>query len=114
MEPVEVVIKDRFKRIGFRFDVFAWWFASERMKIDLDEFEKQQAEDLFNNLLFAAHESYCRNRSRRNKYTFEKFIDRVNDMRYWQVQKLIALVSDISTAKQNEAEKKKPRPNGMI
>lgn len=99
-------------RLGFRFDTFAWYTATERMNIDLDGLQDVASDKLLYSILYGAHESYCRHSLLKvNKYSFTAFKELIECLPYKTVLMLIeATTSQAAT----EEDKKKSPVNGAI
>jgi ribosomal protein S18 len=101
--------------IGFRFDVFAWYFTTQRLSVDLDGIKDTDGETLFYTLLFAAHESYCRHSIlKRNRYTIETFRRKIDTLQYGSIKELQKIISEsVQNETQSETELKKKHQNGL-
>ena len=103
----------RINRIGFRFDVYAWYFTTQRLSVDLDGINTADNETLFYTLLFAAHDSYCKHSMfKRNRFTFEKFKAKVDTFEYRNIKLLQAIIAE-SVANESDTESKKKPQNGV-
>jgi hypothetical protein len=109
MQPKQL----RINRVGFRFDVYAWYFTTQRLSVDLDGISSADNETLFYTLLFGAHDSYCKHSIlKRNRYSFEKFKDKVDTFQYRNIKLLQAIIAE-SVASESDTELKKKPQNGM-
>ncbi len=101
--------------IGFRFDVYSWYFTTQRLNVDLDGIKDIDSENLFYSLLYGAHESYCRHSIfKRNRFTFEQFVNKIDSLPYKAIKELQLIIAE-SVKNENEAGKelKKKLPNGV-
>ena len=106
--------KAKYNGIGFRFDVYAWYFTTQRLAVDLDGIKDVDNETLFYTLLFGAHDSYCKHSIfKRNKYTFEKFVEKIDALKYGQIKELQSIIKSSIKSDGEQPELKKKHPNGM-
>jgi len=101
-------------RLGFRFDVYSWYFTTQRMSVDLDSIKDIDSETLFYSLLYGAYESYCRHSLlKRNRYSYEGFKVKIDSLPYKVIKELQVMINkSIETDKPKTASKKK-LPNGV-
>jgi hypothetical protein len=75
-----VVVKIRFRRVGFRFDALAAWLLCQQYGVDLDEMDKIPPEEYIFSWLWSAHRSFSMFNRKKDKYNYEgmkRFIGRM-------------------------------------
>jgi hypothetical protein len=93
-------------KVGFRFDVYAWYIATQRLDCDLDSLDTLKSDSLLYALLYGAYQSWVKHSFiRKSKYTHDQIKKMVNKMPYETVLKLIEAATDDPD---KEGKKKSP------
>jgi len=89
MEFKILINRWRSVRVGFRFDMYAWFKVCEINNIELHQLGDIDQQKLFADIIYSGYVSYCTHNRKRAKYSIEQLADIVDRMTKRQSEELV-------------------------
>ena len=114
---IELKVHNRFigyRRIGFLFDMYAWFLLFREFNINIGNIQKEGADALMQKMLYTSALSYCKEKGMKARFTqkdVEGWIDGITNRDAKELGRVFAdsmkVIADIGNVTGDEESKKK-------